>query len=138
MKKTTIRLIALSILLTGLAAIIGCNREQAPAAAPSIEIPKDEIKTSGDWTYRIIITQPGTRSQGRLGELLYKGTPLPVPSINDYVETPWGKIYWHGLSIEDGLMIWNDQGWMQEPRSRYDIGQKIVWPQNPASQKTTL
>ena len=84
--------IALSILLTGLAATLGCNREQASAAPPSIDIPKDEIKTSGDWTYRIIITQPGTRSQGRRGELLYKRAALPVPSINDYVETPWGKI----------------------------------------------
>jgi hypothetical protein len=128
MKKTGIRFIALSILLTALTATIGCNREQAPVAAPSIEIPKDEIRTSGDWTYRIIITQPGTRSQGRLGELLYKGVALPVPAINDYVETPWGKIYWHGLSIPDGLMIWDDQGWMLEPRSRYALGSEIVWP----------
>jgi hypothetical protein len=130
MKKTGIHLISLFILLTGLSATIGCKREQAPAAAPSIAIPKDEIRTSGDWIYRIIITQPGTRSQGRLGELLYSGKPLPVPAINDYVETPWGKIYWHGLSIEDGLMLWNDQGWMQTPRPRYDLGQKIVWPNN--------
>ncbi len=128
MKKTGIHLIALSILLTGLASTIGCNREQAPSADPSIDQPKDETRTSGDWTYRIIITQPRTRSQGRLGELLYKGTHLPVPSINDYVETPWGKIYWHGLGVENGLMLWNDQGWMQAPRPRSDLGQKIVWP----------
>lgn len=128
MKKVSLHLIALSILLTGLAATIGCNREQTPASAPAIEQPKDETRTSGDWTYRIIITQPGTRSQGRRGELLYKGVALPVPAINDYVETPWGKIYWHGLSIPDGLMLWNDQGWMLAPRPRHDIGQEIVWP----------
>lgn len=132
MKKVSMHLIACFILLTGLAAVTGCNREQAPTAAPSVSIPKDETRTSGDWIYRIIITQPGTRSQGRLGELLYKGTALPVPAINDYVETPWGKIYWHGLSVEDGLMLWNDQGWMMEPRPRYDLGQKIVWPKNSA------
>ena len=135
MKKKCIRLIALSMLLAGLAAMTGCSREQVAAAAPAVSQPKNETRTSGDWTYRIVITQPGTRSQGRLGELLYKNSALPVPAVNDYVETPWGKIYWHGLSVEDGLMLWNDQGWMLKPRPRRDIGKQMTWPQEPATQK---
>jgi len=135
MKKMRMRLIVSSILLAGLAVMTGCSREEGTAAAPAVSQPKNETKTSGDWTYRIVITQPGTRSQGRRGELLYKGAALPVPAINDYVETPWGKIYWHGLSVEDGLMLWNDQGWMQNPRPRRNIGKQMIWPQEPANQK---
>lgn len=134
MKKTCIRLIASYMLLSGLAAMIGCRREQVTAAAPTVSQPKNETRTSGDWIYRIVITQPGTRSQGRLGELLYKNSVLPVPSVNDYVETPWGKIYWHGLSVEDGLMLWNDQGWMQAPRPRHNSGKQMAWPQETANQ----
>jgi len=111
----------------------GCERKaektdanpQATASQPS-----NETLQSGKWTYRIIITQPGTRSQGRMGELLYNEKPLAKPSaINDYAETPWGKIYWHGISLEDGLNLWDDQGWMRKPRPRHPEGKPVAGPE---------
>lgn len=131
--------VCLGILLVagiGLAAP-GCGGKPGASAAASQGGGKGtgEQLTSGAWTYRVAITQPGTLSEGRCGELRYDGKPLPAPAgINDFVETPWGNIYWYGSGLEAGLKLWDAQGWMRQPRPGYASGRQVAWP--PSGVKT--
>lgn len=124
------------LLFAGCISLTGCDRgSQAPSApsqpAAANAQPGSEVQMSGDWSYRIVVTLPGTRSQGKLGELLFKGAPVPNPaSINDFLETPWSRLYWHGIAVEDNLPLWDDhQGWMKIPRPKYPEGRELPKPQ---------
>jgi hypothetical protein len=99
------------------ACLCGCGREATKPAAGHTAAA--ESLQSGEWAYHVTVTQPGTRSEGRLGELFHKGAPVPKPAaINASVETPWGPLYWHGRGDADGLRLWDDQGWMRAPRKK--------------------
>ncbi|MCX7803881.1 MAG: protease inhibitor I42 family protein [Planctomycetota bacterium] len=79
-------------------------------AAGKLSKPGEYV--SGDWTYRLTVKLPGTRSEGRFGSLLYREKELgPAPAVNDYIETPWGRMYWTG-PFDDS---WGDHGWMPRP-----------------------
>ena len=119
-------LLALAVCL----GLSGCERKAVePAGKPEAAPASDQTLQSGKWTYRVVITQPGTRSQGRLGELSYGGKPLLEPAVNDFAETPWGKLYWQGAGIESGLNLWDDQGWMRKPRPRHPEGKPVLAPE---------
>ncbi len=86
------------------------KEEEGKKAAGKLSKPGEYV--SGDWTYRFEAKRPGTRSEGRYGTLLYKDKELaPAPSVNDFLETPWGRMYWTG-PMDDS---WGDHGWMPGP-----------------------
>jgi inhibitor of cysteine peptidase len=66
---------------------------------------------SGKWQYRLEITEPGARTEGRWGWLWYNGQKLPAGEANDYYRTPWGPIYWSGAP----QTRWGMHGWMLSP-----------------------
>jgi hypothetical protein len=57
----------------------------------------------GPWKHEFKLRAWGTRSEGEWGIPSFNGkemTPetLPGVGVNDYVHTPWGTLYWHGVS----------------------------------------
>ena len=128
MKKTIERHVA-AVLFSAFLVMSGCARKTEVATSQPPANKSEETLASGLWTYRVVITNPGTRSQGRLGELLHGGKSIPTPAgINDFVESPWGFLYWQGAGLESGLNLWEDQGWMRKPRPGHEAGHQIREP----------
>jgi predicted secreted protein len=85
----------------------------AAAGAAQDPAPKDNINMpgayrSGLWDYEVIVTSPGSKSEGTRGRLFYAGKPVEEPGRGDYYRTPWGIIQWNG----DSESMWGDHGWM--------------------------
>ncbi len=95
------------------------------AAVKELDLSQDGKYTSGDWTYSYSISNAGTRSEGYHGVLSYKQIEVPTPMhINDYYETPWGKLYWVGQPV----VLFGSHGWMPKPLTREPTGQTLIDP----------
>lgn len=95
-----------------LAALASLSPAAAPASAPARIAPKVDIGEpgtyrSGLWEYKLLVTSPGSKSEGLLGKLLFGGKPVPAPVTGDYYRTPWGEVQWVG---EPGVQ-WGEHGW---------------------------
>lgn len=88
----------------------------------------------GKWKYSLTITAPGTRSEGRWGQLLYDGKKLPIPEVNDYHRTPWGMIYWVG----DPRPRWGEHGWLSSPSPRVKRKGKLLPAPDAQAQELKL
>jgi len=105
-----------AIIVHSILAIIYVLLVAAPALSGSekvsilqIDRTRSGTYSAEDWKYIYTVTNPGTRSQGAVGRLLYKGTPLPLPkNLSDSYNTPLGRFYYVG---EEGP-IWEDLGWV--------------------------
>lgn len=107
----------------------GCHRQDA--ARPQLDVTKDGTHQSGPWTYEYATRLKGTRSEGYYGKLSYEGREVPEPAnLNDYYETPWGRIYWVGQSV----MLFGVHGWMPNPVAREPEGQALTDPGKLAGQ----
>ncbi len=104
-----------------------------PPAAPPVAPPKKPEPIRLDrphtyvweaWKYVFNITAPGTRSEGRWGKLYYAGKELPPAEVNDYYQTPWGKLYWVGMP----QARWGDHGWMPRPNPASDRQGRLLPP----------
>ena len=107
--------------------IIGCSsskpNQETTSADP--DLIRDGRYTSDAWTYDYSITNPGTRSEGYHGSLSYNQIKLPDPMhINDFYETPWGRLYWLGKPP----VLFGAHGWMSKPMAREPIGQALIDP----------
>jgi inhibitor of cysteine peptidase len=96
--------------------------------------------TSGKWKFRLEITNPDTRSEGRWGWLTYDGQKLPRGSINDYYVTPWGPMYW----VDVPTTNWGMHGFMpiplpQNPRQGHALALPayLAAASGPAAQATS-
>lgn len=67
-----------------------------------------------NWKIKIKLIAPGTRSEGKRGELFYKGISLP-PSASRII-TQDGKEYFY----KEPLYMWSDAGWKMK-KSKYSI-----------------
>lgn len=98
------------------------TQETAPTG---LDLSKNGQYASGAWTYTYSITNAGSRSEGYHGNLSYDKTALPRPvQINDFYETPWGRLYWVG---HPGVLF-GGHGWMSKPLARAPIGQVMIDP----------
>ncbi|MCK4623926.1 MAG: protease inhibitor I42 family protein, partial [Phycisphaerae bacterium] len=95
----------------------GQREEWGKAAKPGkIDLKKSATYKSDKWQYHYEVKRPGTRHEGYWGRLFYNGkeiTGLGAHNIglNDYYQTPWGKIYWvHLPEMRQG-----PHGWMPQP-----------------------
>jgi len=87
-----------------------------PEKPEPIRLDRSHTYVWQQWKYEFKITAPGTRSEGRWGTLYFAGRQLPPAEINDYYETPWGKIYWVGTPD----VRWGDHAWMPRPKPGSD------------------
>lgn len=88
-----------------------------PTSEPTrIDMANSGTYTSGKWKYVFEIKAKGSRSEGQYGQLFFDGKEVPdAENINDYHETPWGRMYWVGRRE----VIWGPHGWFPEtPFSR--------------------
>lgn len=113
--------------------------KRAPQKKPPRPKPIDPKKSGaysfGKWEYSLKITAPGTRSEGKRGQLLHGNKPLPGPEVNDHYRTPWGSIYWVG----DPKTRWGDHGWMPFPSRRLKRKGKLLSPPGqPPEVKLTI
>jgi hypothetical protein len=100
----------------------GHTQEAAPAA---LDLSKNGQHSSGAWTYVYSISNPGSRSEGYHGVLLHSQTELPAPvNINDFHESPWGRLYWVGKPD----VLFGAHGWMPKTLAREPVGQAMIDP----------
>jgi len=101
-------------------------RKPPPRKKPPRPKPIDPKKPATyffrNWKYRHDIAQPGTRSEGRWGRLLYNNRRVPIPEINDYHNTPWGPMYWVGVPKTS----FGRHGWMPRPSARIQRKGKLL------------
>ncbi len=81
-----------------------------------IDISAPGTYRSGQWEYRLVVTAPGSKSQGSRGELLFGGKPVDEPARGNYFRTPWGEIHWVG----NPGVPWGPHGWMPRPKQCHD------------------
>ena len=107
-----------------------CGKAMAPPAiqpttspAGKIDPNRSAVFTSGKWRYEYEAARPGRDTViAPRGRLSYDGTDLSRvrdandfgPQINDYYETPWGRLYHHGYSATAKM----PSGWIPEPREK--------------------
>ncbi len=82
------------------------RRPVANASKPDITQPGTYV--SGPWKYRLIVTSPGSKSEGTKGQLFYGGKPVEESARFDYYRTPWGDVQWVG---SPGV-LWGEHGWV--------------------------
>ncbi len=73
-----------------------------------LDLGKSNTYESGHWQYSYDIHAKGTRSEGRMGKLSYKGRDISAQGVGDYVRTPWGVMFWWGKKENR----WGNQGWL--------------------------
>lgn len=99
--------------------------ETEAGTAATIDLSKNGTYTSGVWTYTVKITGEGTKSQGLEGALTFRDQPVhPAAKVNDWVETPWGKMYCMG----EVILPWERHGWMPQPRRNAPDGRQLDAP----------
>ena len=105
-----------------LAARTGKTKPPTKAAkrpAPAkIDWSKSGTYMSGKWKYAYEVTHNRKgKLLGRWGSLYYDGKGLTAASVNDYLKSPWGTLYWVGVpQMPNGLHGW--MPWRSERGSR--------------------
>lgn len=97
--------------MTSCGALSGPAAPNQTAGSSPLTIRRDQngTYTEGPWTYVYTITNPGTRSQGAVGRLLYDGRSLPAPANPaDWYDTPLGRFFY----ASEGKMLWEERGWL--------------------------
>ena len=107
--------------------LVGCSqsKDTQETVSTDLDLTQSGQYTSDVWTYDYSISNPGTRSEGYHGNLSYNQIELPAPiHINDFYETPWGRLYWVGKPV----VLFGAHGWMPKPLAREPIGQALIDP----------
>lgn len=86
--------------------------QETPTSRPAgiaakVDLSQPGAYRSGLWEYRLVVTSPGSKSEGTLGKLYYNGKPVEDAVIGDYYRTPWGDIQWVG----NKELPWGAHGW---------------------------
>jgi len=111
----------LSVRLAAAAERPGENRSKVAAPSTTFEFHK--------WQYKFTINAYGTRSQGEMGRLSYEERELNSETldelhVNDYFNTPWGPLYWHGKRKH----AWDSDGWLSRPLRNKPAGKRLPPP----------
>lgn len=108
-------------------AIVGVGAAAGLGAADvvTIDVTKPGTYRSGPWEYRLMITSPGSKSEGSVGILSFAGKRLEGAAPGDYYRTPWGVITWIG----DSDRLWDAHGWMRlEAGAPPGVGRELSPP----------
>ncbi|MBK8091570.1 MAG: hypothetical protein IPK32_06190 [Verrucomicrobiaceae bacterium] len=73
-----------------------------------VDVTQPGAYRSGDWEFKLIVTSPGSKSEGTIGRLYYKDSPVPDATPGDFYQTPWGDIQWVGNPGK----LWGEHGWI--------------------------
>lgn len=115
----------LVIAISGLFLHIGTACSGAREELSEIDPREKTTISEGDWIYNRIITNPGTRSEGSIGHLLYKNEPVPVPeNLADYYDTPIGIFFY----VQDDGRLWGDKQWVLSKNSIGLSGKALPLP----------
>ena len=98
--------------------------KKKPLRPKPIDPNKPGTYSFGKWRYSLKITAPGTRSEGKWGQLFYDNKRLPGPEVNDHYRTPWGLTYWVGSP----KARWGEHGWMPFRSRRVKRKGKLLGP----------
>jgi hypothetical protein len=99
--------------LTGIVASAWTQEPQG-AAAPPARFVLDK------WVYFQSVSEPGTPAQRRSGTLRYDGEDVDASDLYDYVQTPWGTMYWWGQEGQEAKA-----GWLLSKPAVDKIGRQI-------------
>ncbi|HZZ80174.1 MAG TPA: protease inhibitor I42 family protein [Gemmataceae bacterium] len=132
-RKPTLSAIASGalIIILGIRPLVNAQPAGSPAATPSAKL------AVGAWQYEFAIKAWGTRSEGEWGTLTHDGIVVdaksfPTLDVNDYVHTPWGTLYWGGIS----KFPWGAHGWFPTPIT--GKAGKRVTPSNAPAKECVL
>ncbi len=112
-------------------AIVGAGAAAGQGAADvvTIDVTKPGTYRSGPWEYRLMITSPGSKSEGSVGMLSFAGKRLEGAAPGDYYRTPWGVMKWIG----DSDRLWGAHGWMrQDAANPPGVGRELSLPSSGA------
>jgi len=128
-RRRGIRIQRLVFILTVFLAVLvvaGCrDTNSAQSVEQEKPVIKEGINQIGPWRYEYSIANKGTRSEGYYGNLFFNEEASAVPAhINDYYETPWGRLYWVGHPP----VLFGSHGWMTNPLIREPVGQALADP----------
>jgi len=119
-----IRALLILTLLVGSVSLCDLSPGDVCTTTPTVYV-MDISRTyeMGDWKHYIEhLVPPGDRYLYK-GHLYYQGREVKDASnYNDYIITPWGKLYWVGKTR---VTRYGPQGWMRTPNARFPIGQEV-------------
>lgn len=97
----------------------------ATAPVAPVDTSKSGVYRSGRWEYQYTVSLAGTKSEGYYGKLLFDGKPAPAATgLNDYYQTPWGKLYWVGRPV----VAFGGHGWMLKAKPSRPAGKQLSDP----------
>lgn len=109
--------------------------EKGDRPPKKIDPDKSAAYTHGAWKYTLNVQAVGTRSEARWGRLSYDNRELAASSVNDYYETPWGRLYWVG----NPRSRFGDHRWMPYASQRQPgVRGKRLAPPRAAAQPPAL
>lgn len=76
-----------------------------PAKPEKVNTAANDKYTFGKWTYDYTIGAEGSRSERRIGRLLYDGKPVGDPKRYDRIQTPWGTMQFFDTHYDDGWLL---------------------------------
>lgn len=89
-----------------------------PTQGTALEVPESLRERDGSWkaevgpwSYTVLGTAMGSRSERRIGRLRFAGTELVGEREGDYVDTPWGRMWWLGR-VQPGVVTDYEQGFL--------------------------
>lgn len=89
-----------------------------PTQGAALKVPERLLEPDGSWkaevgpwSYAVLGTAMGSRSERRIGRLRFGGSELEGEDEGDYVDTPWGRMRWLG-PVELGAHTDYEQGFL--------------------------
>jgi len=108
MNRTNLVFSAIVLIALSAATALTANTAAPKSKIIDIDTGKSGTYISRKWKYVFTITNEGSKSQGRLGELYYNGKRVIPARFLDLRKTPWGNIVWVG----NPPLLWKPKGWM--------------------------
>jgi len=118
-------IVGLAILCAAAPDAAALGSRNARLSRMKADVSQEGLYQSGPWAYEYAVHLKGSRSEGYYGTLSFQGKEVPEPAnLNDYYETPWGRIYWVGRPVT----LFGVHGWMSKPLNREPKGQALIDP----------
>ena len=124
MRYTGFVLCGIAVLVTS-SCRLATDTPVATAPVTPVDTSRSGVHRSGRWEYQYTVSLAGTKSEGYYGKLLFDGKLVPAAAgLNDYYQTPWGKLYW----VDQRMVPFGGHGWMLKARPSSPAGKQLPDP----------